>query len=102
MAVLGDMLELGAATDEAHLEVGRIAGGIGLHRLVTMGESARRIGEGAVAAGLDRGRWIHVESHRLAGQAVAEMLRSGDALLIKGSRGMGMENVVGRLRRDPV
>jgi len=102
MAVRGDMLELGAATDEAHLGVGRIAGGIGLHMLVTMGEGARRIGEGAVAAGLDRGRWIHVESHRRAALAVAEILRSGDALLIKGSRGMGMENVVGQLRRDPV
>lgn len=97
LAVLGDMLELGSGSDDAHLEVGEQAARGGLEMLVTMGESGRLIGEGAVGAGLERGRWRCARDHREAARVVAEILRSNDALLIKGSRGMAMEKVVSAL-----
>lgn len=98
IAVLADMLELGEASDRAHDGIGRAAAGAGLARLVTLGERGRRIGEAAVAAGLPASAWVHAEGHEAAARSALEAAAPGFAILVKGSRGMRMENVVRAVR----
>jgi UDP-N-acetylmuramoyl-tripeptide--D-alanyl-D-alanine ligase len=98
VAFLGEMLELGAASDQLHRECGAAAAGAGLAALVTVGgPPARALGEAAVAAGLDRSQVAHVESSEDAAAVAPSVVRPGDLVLVKGSRGIRMERVVERL-----
>jgi UDP-N-acetylmuramoyl-tripeptide--D-alanyl-D-alanine ligase len=93
VAVLGDMLELGEAEQEAHRSVGRrVAASADV--LYAVGRRGRLIGEEAQLAGL---REVHFASD--AEQVGYEPLR-GDLVLVKGSRGMRLESVVARLVED--
>ena len=93
IAVLGDMLELGAASVEQHRAVGRLAGAAGLAALYLHGDFARETAAGA-ADGMDGGA-IHVAgSHAAIATALAADAQPGDWVLIKGSRGQRMEEVV--------
>jgi UDP-N-acetylmuramoyl-tripeptide--D-alanyl-D-alanine ligase len=91
VAVLGDMLELGEREREFHVEVGRHAAAHDIDVLVTVGPLAVAMLEGfAGAAG---------EGHAVAdaGEAallLGELLEPGDTVLVKGSRGVGLEVVV--------
>ena len=87
VAVLGDMLELGPEAREFHLEAGQHADRIGVGLLVTVGPLAA-----AMASGFSR------EAHSVAdaGEAAAlvpALVREGDVILVKGSRGVGLEAV---------
>ena len=92
VAVLGDMLELGFSAREAHLSCGRYAAECGIGCLVAVGELARGFAEGARRAGLkvytcaDHDQALEV----LSGMALDEKW----FILIKGSRGMKMEQIV--------
>jgi len=92
VAVLGDMLELGFSAREAHLSCGRYAAECGIGCLVAVGELARGFAEGARRAGLkvyicaDHDQALEV----LSGMALDE----GWFILVKGSRGMKMEQIV--------
>jgi len=93
IAVLGSMLELGAASEAAHEEAGRRACACRLDRIFLFGEEMRA-GEG-VCRSLCPERlalWT-AEMERLI-PAVREELRSGDLVLIKGSRGMALERLL--------
>lgn len=97
LAVLGDMLELGAFEEEGHRQVGRRVGAVA-DTLVTIGPRARLIADAARQAGLAPGN-----VHALAGkdEALALLqreLRAGDLVLIKGSRGLALESLVNALR----
>jgi len=102
IAVLGDMLELGAETDKAHEEVGRLAAELGVDLLVAVGERARAIHEAASKAGMSADRVFHFGSAEEAGRFVQEKLRKGDIVLAKGSRAMRMERVVKELMAEPL
>ncbi|MBN1774422.1 MAG: UDP-N-acetylmuramoyl-tripeptide--D-alanyl-D-alanine ligase [Deltaproteobacteria bacterium] len=92
VAILGEMLELGEATGALHHEVGAAAGRSGLGFLVCVGPSAERMAEGARTAGL---RDVAVfESVELLVAELGRLVRTGDRVLVKGSRGMRMERVV--------
>ncbi|MEA2595133.1 MAG: UDP-N-acetylmuramoyl-tripeptide--D-alanyl-D-alanine ligase [Thermomicrobiales bacterium] len=104
IAVLGDMRELGAVSEEEHRIVGRRAAEV-IDLLVTYGELARTIAEeaqGAAALNVD-GRRLDVTSfgldqrEALVTYLLAE-LREGDTVLLKGSRGLEMEDFVAALR----
>jgi len=97
VAVLGDMLELGKTAAEAHRLVGEKAAAVPLARLVTLGTLAVEIGRAAMASGLARPAWSHVEGHEEAAEALREWDRPGVAILFKGSRGMRMEKVIALL-----
>lgn len=98
LAVLGDMLELGAEGPALHRQVGAGAAAAGLHRLLCFGPLARELQAGAVAAGLPPGQAFHTEDvAALAARARAE-LAAGDVLLVKASRGMRLERLVEALR----
>jgi UDP-N-acetylmuramoyl-tripeptide--D-alanyl-D-alanine ligase len=97
IAVLGDMLELGEDSEAAHLEVGRLVAALGIDVLVTVGRRAERILQSAALSGAAKA--YSAESHEAAAAWVLELAKSGDVVLVKGSRGMAMENVVNRLTR---
>ncbi len=97
IAVLGDMLELGEATEAAHLTVGALVHSTGVDRLITRGPLARRIARGASDSGMASERIRATISNRDALQALLDWLKPGSAVLIKGSRGMAMEEIVAGL-----
>lgn len=90
-ALLGDMLELGAIEEEAHRQVGEWAAQSGLTELVALGNASRFMVEAAQQKGL---KATHCESHEQAAQLLAKLMKPGDALLVKASRGMKLETVL--------
>jgi UDP-N-acetylmuramyl pentapeptide synthase len=96
VAVLGDMLELGASEAEEHAKVGRLAAELGVHALVAVGTRARGTARAASAAGL----WHIVETSDpvQAARVVASFTEPGDWILFKASRGMRLERVIEALR----
>jgi UDP-N-acetylmuramoyl-tripeptide--D-alanyl-D-alanine ligase len=101
IAVLGEMLELGPQSRALHEMCGRVAAAAGLHHLITVGEdAARALGESAVAAGMDRGRVLHVAASHEAADRVMTVVRPGDLVLVKGSRGIRTDVVVDRLKAE--
>ncbi len=97
IAVLGDMLELGEAADELHQEVGAVAAER-VDWLLTYGPLAKEVVAGAVTAGLDAQKVYSSTSHEELADRLKGILKPGDRVLIKGSRGMRMENVTALLR----
>jgi UDP-N-acetylmuramoyl-tripeptide--D-alanyl-D-alanine ligase len=98
-AVLGEMLELGEATDEGHRVVGEAAART-VDWLVVVGDGAAGIAEGAIAAGMDPARIARVHDAEAALDAIPPRLRDGDVVLVKASRGIGLDRVVDGLRRE--
>ena len=94
IAVLGDMLELGAAAEEAHRDIGKRVAELGFEALVTYGPQARWMHEEAEEAGCTA---HHVETHAEAADVLKNLLADGDTVLFKGSRGMKMEEIIGLL-----
>jgi len=94
VAVLGDMLELGDIAADAHREVGRTVAHLGVDVLITMGSLAIYINEGALEEGMPKDRVIAAGSHAEAAALLKERSKNGDAVLIKGSRGMKMEKIL--------
>jgi UDP-N-acetylmuramoyl-tripeptide--D-alanyl-D-alanine ligase len=92
VAVLGDMLELGTEAPRLHREIGAYARGRGVELLVSVGPLAAAIAEG-----------FGGESHVMpdapaAAELVRGLLREGDTVLLKASRGVGLERVAQALR----
>jgi UDP-N-acetylmuramoyl-tripeptide--D-alanyl-D-alanine ligase len=98
IAVLGDMLELGAASEAAHLDVGRSVAASGVDMLITLGLRAERIRKGALGNSAVRG--FAAANHDEAADRVLDIAEAGDTVLVKGSRGMAMEQVVMRLTEE--
>lgn len=97
IAVLGDMLEMGEWAPGAHLEVGKYAASKAVDYIVAVGENARFIAEGAAAEGMQPSCIRHFSSNPEAGAFLEAMVAEGDVVLVKGSRGMRMEELVNRL-----
>jgi UDP-N-acetylmuramyl pentapeptide synthase len=96
VAVLGDMLELGPSELALHRQVGAHAAGSGLDVLVTVGERAPAIAEGLPAGS---GVEVHTATDAdAASRLLGELLRDGDTVLVKASRGMRLERVTDALR----
>lgn len=98
VAVLGEMLELGEQSVALHQESGRAAAGAGLAWLVTIGgQAAAALGRAAVDAGMPAGAVDHFATSEEAAPVVAAALEPGDAVLVKGSRGVRTDLVVDRI-----
>jgi murE/murF fusion protein len=99
IALLGDMLELGASSAEAHEKIGREAAELGYDQLALVGNFANHLTEGARQAGMAAER-IHLFADTgamaawLLGEIMQEKIKAGDWLLLKGSRGMQVEKVL--------
>jgi len=94
IAVLGDMLELGTIALDAHRAIGATAARLGIDLVITVGPLAKHIGEGAIDAGMPKDRVLEAGSQAEAAVLLKQLSRPGDAVLIKGSRGMKMEKIL--------
>ena len=99
VAILGEMLELGAHAPRLHAQAGRAAAESGLDLLITVGgEPARTLALAAVKAGMDAASVVHVLSSAEAADLAAKRVRPGDLVLVKGSHGIRTDVVVERLK----
>lgn len=96
VAVLGEMLELGEGSDDAHRSVGRRTAALA-DRLVAVGEGARRIADAAVASGMAAADVDVVPDRNAAMALLMRELRAGDSILVKASRGMELDLIVDAL-----
>ncbi len=97
-AILGNMLELGAAAEAGHEEIGRAVREFGIGRLITVGDLGAVIARAAVAAGYDASLVTTCASNAEAVRVARAWLRPRDTVLVKGSRGMKMEEITGALK----
>jgi len=97
VAVLGEMLELGDAHAASHRIVGEAAGRA-VAELVVVGDGAGGIAEGALAAGLAASHVHPVPDRASAIEILRWVLRPGDVVLVKASRGAALEAIVDALR----
>jgi UDP-N-acetylmuramoyl-tripeptide--D-alanyl-D-alanine ligase len=93
LALLGDMLELGDYTDEAHCLVGRRAAQV-VNHLVVVGELGQKIGYSALESGLKSEQVTFASSKPEAARLLRQTLQADDLLLVKASRGMALEDVI--------
>ena len=93
VVVLGDMLELGSYEVEGHRLVGRRAGEVA-DVLIVVGQRGRIIGEEALRQGKPASRVLFAASNAEAAALARRKTRAGDNILVKGSRGMKMEEIV--------
>ncbi len=96
IAILSDMLELGDFTENFHLEVGNYAAAKKIDVLIAVGDKARSIFLGAIETmSPDQAKYFETKEALL--EVLDTMVHPGDVILVKGSRGMVMDQVVNRL-----
>lgn len=100
-AVLGDMLELGLLSESSHLEAGRLLAKLKIDRLITVGELAQGIGQGALKQGMGADNIFCLADPVTAGKLLAEKIQAGDMILVKGSQAARMEKVVHAIMAEP-
>jgi UDP-N-acetylmuramoyl-tripeptide--D-alanyl-D-alanine ligase len=98
IAILGDMLELGQYEESGHKMVGLRAAEIA-NQIITVGNKARIIAEAAIAAGFDNRKITSVQYPIDAINLLATSLKSDDVILVKGSLGANMGNIVPELEK---
>jgi UDP-N-acetylmuramoyl-tripeptide--D-alanyl-D-alanine ligase len=99
-AVLGEMAELGPAAEAEHQSLGRFAVQSGVSHMIVIGDHAGGIHAGAVAEASWQGNSVHVADVHEAIDVLREQVRSGDIVLVKGSRVAGLERVAEVLLSD--
>ena len=97
IAVLGDMLELGAIARKSHENIGKLAANLNIEALIAVGNLSKYAAKSAKTSGLKN--IYSVRSNKEALKILKRMIKPGDTLLIKGSRGMRMENIVAGLTK---
>lgn len=98
LAVLGDMFELGRHTRREHNRLGKVAAGAKLDRLFLLGAQAELVRRSALGAGMAAAKITVGRDHSDIAAQLGGLVRRGDWLLVKGSRGMRMEKVVHELK----
>jgi len=98
IAVLGDMFELGEQSAELHRKIGGVVGDAGIDRLYVAGRFAAEVAEGALEKQMPAERIITGSKAAII-ERLENQLEPGDLILVKGSRGMAMEDVVGAICR---
>lgn len=96
VAVLGDMLELGRYEQEGHALVGGRAAEV-VDALVAVGPRGKWIGDAARDAGLAPQNIFYADGNARAVEILRSVMQPGDLVLVKGSRGVAMEGIVGEL-----
>ena len=92
IAVLGDMLELGSVSVDAHRKVGALAGGFGIDTILCYGDLSVYIAEEAKRSGVREVR--HFDDKTEMAEYLTEIAKEGDTVLFKASRGMALEDVI--------
>jgi UDP-N-acetylmuramoyl-tripeptide--D-alanyl-D-alanine ligase len=94
MAVLAEMLELGPESATSHFEIGQKAGASGLDLIYFYGEHFADFTAGVKASGFNKTLLATKTFEESAAKELAHKLKSGDFIIVKGSRGMKMERFV--------
>lgn len=100
IAVLGDMLELGKYTIEAHRALGEHAFRVA-NIVFTVGPRAKFIAESLKENGFDKENIFEFSTSNEAKAKVQEILEEGDLVLVKGSQGIRMERIVEEIMAHP-
>lgn len=99
IAIFGDCLEMGDYAEEGHRRVGRSA----LERadvLITTGEAAKYIGDEAIKAGFNLDNVHHFSDKSELINSLSTIIKDGDAILVKASRGMKFEDIVNYIEEE--
>lgn len=94
VAVLGGMFELGSSAREYHREAGKLAGEVGVDLLACVGDEARWYAEAFP------GKTVFYEDSAIAARDLQHELQGGDYLVVKGSRGVGLDTLTRMLRES--
>lgn len=97
IAVLGDMHELGEMTYDAHFHIGKFAVEQGTDYIIAVGDNAETISKGAISAGIDVNKVLKFKNNEEVSTYLKKNTKKGDIVLVKGSRGMKMEEIVNQL-----
>jgi UDP-N-acetylmuramoyl-tripeptide--D-alanyl-D-alanine ligase len=100
IAIIGDMLELGERELEYHRESGR-AIPQEVDAVIAVGQRAQSLLDGAREAGFADDKLHHFDDAQSAGEFLKEFIREGDLVLIKASRGIGLDKIVTILEGAP-
>jgi UDP-N-acetylmuramoyl-tripeptide--D-alanyl-D-alanine ligase len=101
VAVLGEMLELGAFARALHVECAHVAVAAGVSKIIAVGgEPAAALAAAAHDAGLSPAAAVHVPTSVEAATLAVSTIAPGDLVLVKGSRGIGTDLVVDRLKAE--
>jgi UDP-N-acetylmuramoyl-tripeptide--D-alanyl-D-alanine ligase len=92
--VIGDMLELGGASDRAHREIGALTARRGIDALIAVGPHSASAADAAAGAGMPPGSVVRCAGAREAAEALWAIAREGDCVLLKASRRMGLEKIL--------
>lgn len=102
-ALLGDMYELGAASERLHEQVGMDFAAAGGSMLYTFGQNADRIAGGAVLGGIPNENIFRnpdIRAPEISGEMLLHSLRAGDTLLVKASRGAAAERIIAYIKEN--
>lgn len=100
IAVLGDMLEIGKYTIEAHKTMGQKARKF-LDIFVTIGPRSKFASDEALALGMEKNKIYHFSTSKEASRKIKDFIEEGDLILIKGSQAMRMERIVEEIMAHP-
>jgi len=101
VAVLGDMLELGVATEDMHRKIGRLVQDLRIDLLFCVGARAAFIVDEARKRGFAKSRIKEFDTSDKARLPLQRAMREGDVVLVKGSQGMRMEKIVKEVMAEP-
>ena len=101
-AILGDMLEMGDFAKEAHYNVGKKVFENGIDLLLTAGENAKYIAQGALDAGMDKANVKSYAKTRQLAEEVQNLIDCDFAVLVKASRGMNFEQITKKIGEKAV
>ncbi len=99
IAILGSMLELGDSAKEEHERVGRYVATQNVDSLITVGELALDIKNGAIKAGMSEDNIKTFSDYSQLQEQIDSLIRTADAILVKGSRKIELENIVHYLQK---
>lgn len=101
IAILGDMMELGEASDEGHIQVIRNALNRNFDVIVLVGKRMKKAAESIAVKEISNKKIIYFANPNEAGFRIKEFVREGDLVLVKGSQAMRMEKVVEKIMKEP-
>jgi len=100
-AILGDMLELGNLSEKAHFQAGEQVKQADFDYLITVGQEAKQIAQGARKAGLNNERIFSFKYPLGVAEFLEKRIKAGDLILFKGSQGVRMEKIVKQIMLKP-
>lgn len=94
IAILGDMLEMGKWAEEAHIKIGKVLLENNIDILIGVGQCAKYYITGALSQGISKEKALFFKTNKEVIDYITTIIKNGDVFLVKGSRGMKMEEIV--------